>query len=100
MSPRCTAPPPRPATRLLRPPRTRGHLQKPPDRRFCTDRPFWKSWCREPLAIRLSQAVDHETDHGERDHGLGHLGQFLVILGQAPPAPEPAEGSFHDPPAR
>ena len=34
------------------------------------DRLFSKSCCWEPLAIRLSQAVDHETDHGERNHDL------------------------------
>ena len=44
--------------------------------------------------------MEHEADHGESDHGFGHLGQMLVILGQTPPATEPAECSFNDPSAR
>ncbi len=43
--------------------------------------------------------MEHEADHGESDHGLRHLGQVLVILGQTPPATEPAECPFDDPPA-
>lgn len=43
--------------------------------------------------------MEHQTDHGEGDHGLGDLGQFLVILGEAPPSAEPSERSFDDPPA-
>jgi len=41
--------------------------------------------------------MEHEADHGEGDHGFGDFGQVLVILGQAPPATEPAEGSFTSP---
>ncbi len=44
--------------------------------------------------------MDHGADHGEGDHGFGNFGQVLVILGQAPPATEPAESSFDDPTAR
>ena len=34
--------------------------------------------------------MEHEADHGEGDHGLRHLGQVLIVFGQAPPATEPA----------
>lgn len=44
--------------------------------------------------------MKHEPDGGEGHHGLGDIEAFLVILGQSPPASEPSEGSFDDPPAR
>ena len=44
--------------------------------------------------------MDHEADHGKGDHGFGHLGQVLVILGETPPTTEPAECAFDHPPAR
>ena len=47
----------------------------------------------------MSEAVEHEADHGEGDHRLGDLGPLLVILRQAPPSPEPTDGSFDHPPA-
>lgn len=34
------------------------------------------------------------------NHGLGNLGRRFIVLGQPPPAAEPAEGPFHHPPAR
>ena len=43
--------------------------------------------------------MEHQTDHGEGDHGFGDFGQFLVVLGQAAPSAEPAERSFNDPSA-
>ena len=48
----------------------------------------------------MDGAVEHEADHGEGDHCLGHLGQVFVVPGQAPPPAEPAECSFHHPAAR
>ena len=48
----------------------------------------------------MHKAVEHQPDHGAGDHGLGNLGQFLVILGQPAPSAEPTEGSFNHPPAR
>lgn len=44
--------------------------------------------------------MEHEADHGESDHGLGDLGQLLVIFGQAPPPAELAESSLDQPAAR
>lgn len=44
--------------------------------------------------------MEHEANHGESDHSLGHLRQVLVVPGQAAPAPEPAECALHNPPAR
>ncbi len=40
----------------------------------------------------MSETVQYEADHGQGDHSLGDLGQLLVVLGQAPPSVEPAEG--------
>lgn len=48
----------------------------------------------------MNEAVEHQADHGESDHGLGDLGQLLVILGQPAPSTKPTERSFNDPPAR
>lgn len=45
----------------------------------------------------MCEAVQHEADGRQGDHCLGDFGEFLVILGQAPPAAEPAERSFDDP---
>lgn len=42
--------------------------------------------------------MDYEADHDESDHGFGHFGQVFVVLGQAPPATEPAECPFDDRP--
>ena len=47
----------------------------------------------------MGETVQHEPDHGELDHGLRDFGQFLVVLGKAPPASEPAEGSLGHPAA-
>ena len=58
---------------------------------YQTQTPFAKSWCSQPLTVWVDGAVEHEADHGERDYGLGHLGQLLVVAGQAAPAAEPAE---------
>src|SRR3954454_23501843 len=44
--------------------------------------------------------MEHQADHGEGAHRFGALGQFLVVLGQAAPAAEPAERSFNDPSLR
>ena len=62
--------------------------------------PFWKSWGGQSLAVRMREAVQHEADHGQGDHGLGHLGQALVVLGQPPPPAEPAQCPLDHPPAR
>jgi len=61
-----------------------------------TQIPFAKSWCDQPLTVWVDGAVEHEADHGEGDHGLGHLGQALPILGQPAPAAEPAECPLDD----
>src|ERR671928_1645569 len=48
----------------------------------------------------MSEAVEHEPDHGRLDHGLRDLGQLLVLLGEAPPAAEPAQRPLRHPPPR
>ena len=63
-----------------------------------TDAALWtllaNSWCDQPLAVWTGGPVEHETDHGERDHGIGYFGQVFVIPGQTAPTTEPAERSF------
>jgi len=49
--------------------------------------------------VRVTEVVKHEADRGKGDHGLGELGQVLVIPGQTPPTAEPAECPFDHPPA-
>ena len=44
--------------------------------------------------------MQHEPDHGQLDHGLGDLGQLLVLLGEAAPAAEPAERPLRHPTTR
>lgn len=48
----------------------------------------------------MGQAVDHEANGGQRDPGLGDLGEFLIIFGQAPVAAKPSERSLNHPSAR
>ena len=48
----------------------------------------------------MGEAVQHEPDHGQLDHGLGDLGQLLVLLGEAAPATQPAERPLRHPAAR
>jgi hypothetical protein len=48
----------------------------------------------------MSEAVEHQADHGDRAHRLGHLGHLLVVLGEAAPSAEPAERPRDHPPAR
>ena len=43
----------------------------------------------------MKGAVEHEADHGEGDHGLGHFWQLLVVPGQTAPASEPAERALN-----
>ena len=33
--------------------------------------------------VEVNEAAEHETDPGNGDHGLGDLGQLLVVLGEA-----------------
>src|SRR4051794_9792531 len=46
------------------------------------------------------RAVQHEPDHRQLDHGLGDLGQLLVVPGEAAPAAEPAERPLRHPTTR
>ena len=47
----------------------------------------------------MGEAVQHEPDHRQLDHGLRDLGQLLVLLGEAAPAAEPAERPLRHPAA-
>ena len=47
----------------------------------------------------MNKALQHHADGCEGDHGFGDFWQFLIVFGQAPPSPEPAECSFNDPSA-
>lgn len=42
--------------------------------------PFRKSGSGQSLSVWVNEAVQHDADGGEGDHGLGDLRQFLVIL--------------------
>src|SRR4051794_109730 len=61
------------------------------------ERLFEKSGSGYPLAVRVGEAVQHEADHGQLDHGLGDLGQLLVLPGEAAPPAEPAERPLRHP---
>ncbi len=43
---------------------------------------------------------EHEADHDQGSHGLGHFWQVLVVPGQQAPASEPAECALLHLPAR
>ena len=45
----------------------------------------------------MSEALEHEADHGQLDHGFGNL--WLVIFGEAPPSAQPSQGAFDHPAA-
>src|SRR4051794_18419968 len=53
--------------------------------------PFEKSWGRQSPTIGMSEAMDHQADHGEGDHHLGDLWQHLVVFGEASPPSKPTE---------
>src|SRR3954453_7528945 len=53
--------------------------------------PFAKSWGRQSPTIGMSEAMDHQADHGEGDHHLGDLWQHLVVFGEASPPSKPTE---------
>jgi len=61
--------------------------------------PFEKLWRWQSLSIGVSQAVEHEADHGDSHHGFGHLWQRLVVFCQAAPSSKPSEGPFDNPSA-
>jgi len=46
----------------------------------------------------VSQASEHDADHGQGDPGLFTAREQFVVLGQAAPGGEPCERSFHRPP--
>ena len=48
----------------------------------------------------MGEAVQHEADHGQLDHGLRDLGQLFVLPGQPPPAATPAQCPLCHPAAR
>src|SRR4051794_23379540 len=48
----------------------------------------------------MGEAVQHQADRGQLDHGLGDLRQFLVVPGEAAPAAEPAERPLRHPTTR
>lgn len=62
--------------------------------------PFGKSGGWQALSVWVNEAVEHQADHGEGDHGFGDLRQFPVVLGQTSPSTEPAERSFNNPSVR
>lgn len=47
----------------------------------------------------MGEAVGHEVDGGELDHGCRSVGVGFVVAGQAAVVHEPAEGAFDDPAA-
>src|ERR1017187_1247078 len=47
-----------------------------------------------------SETCEHETNHGQIDHGLAGLGLSFVVAVEPAVAPEPTEGSFHYPASR
>src|SRR4051812_20847618 len=48
----------------------------------------------------MDEAMEHEADHRQGDHGFGDLGQLFIVFGQAPPAAEPTERSLDHPSPR
>jgi hypothetical protein len=48
----------------------------------------------------MGEAVEHQADCRQGDHGLGNFGQRLIIPRQPPPPSEPTERSLDHPPAR
>lgn len=48
----------------------------------------------------MNEALEHQSDEGQGDHGLGDVGAFFIILGQAPPSAQPSQGPLDHPPPR
>ena len=53
--------------------------------------------CDKLLFVLLGQACEHQTKHGQVDHGLTTAGQVLLVLAHAPIAANPGQGAFDDP---
>ena len=45
----------------------------------------------------LTEAAEHESDHGEADERGGFAGVTFVIAGEPPAAADPGEGTLNDP---
>lgn len=52
---------------------------------------------RDCVERSLRNAIEHEPDCGNIDHGFRGLDPVLVVLGQAPIEPEPGETALDDP---
>ena len=60
--------------------------------------PVLKGCGGEARLALVREAVDHEADHGELEHGARDLWQIFIVARQPAPAPEPAEGALDSPP--
>jgi hypothetical protein len=54
----------------------------------------------ELLCVSLGQACEHQTQHGQIDHGLTTAGLVLIVLAHAPIAADPGQRALHDLAAR
>ena len=48
----------------------------------------------ELLFVLLGQACEHETQHGQIDHGLTTAGQVLIVLAHATIAADPGQSAL------
>src|SRR5512135_3470314 len=53
----------------------------------------------ELLLVLFGQASEHQTEHGEIDHGFTAARQVLVILAHAAVAADPGQRTLHHPAA-
>src|SRR5258708_16715431 len=56
-----------------------------------------KRLCAKASGLGLSQASQHDADHGEVNPGFFAAGEHLIVLGKPTPAGKPGEGTLANP---
>jgi len=53
--------------------------------------------CAKASGAILSQAPEHDADHGDKDPGFLEASKHFIVLGQPAPGGQPRECALHDP---
>ncbi len=66
---------------------------------YCPDPDRWYSQrlCAKASGVGLSQASEHETDHGDENPGFFTAGEHFIVFGEPAPGGEPGEGALDNP---
>src|SRR5713101_3557555 len=62
-----------------------------------TARGACKRLCAKASGLGLSQAPQHETDHGDENPGFFTTGKHFIVFGKPAPGRKPSKSAFHNP---